>query len=276
MNTLGKALVIAITIACLLLMIVAAAVYSTHTNWKSAYEQKQKTLNDATNAKSELEAKYLAQVSQLEAEREAAQQEVRKLESEKVILAGENVRIQKDVDQLNQDRRSIEQLVKSTEANNSALTAEVVKLRDKYRETQQFRDEAFAKTLEATSALHVTAGNLETAKNRNVQLVSQLAEKTSALRDSGIDPNAKVVPHVRGKISATHLADGGQLIEITIGADDGVVPGQTIEVFRGERYLGRAVILKADPDRAVARVLRKFQQGQIQEDDDVATKLRVG
>jgi hypothetical protein len=34
--------------------------------------------------------------------------------------------------------------------------------------------------------------------------------------------------------------------------------------------------MKADPDRAVGRILREFQQGQIQENDDVATKLRVG
>ncbi|MEM9658885.1 MAG: 50S ribosomal protein L15, partial [Planctomycetota bacterium] len=56
----------------------------------------------------------------------------------------------------------------------------------------------------------------------------------------------------------------------------GVKKGQTVEVFRGTRYLGRAQILRSDPDRAVGRVIREFQQGQIQEGDDVATKLRVG
>ena len=69
---------------------------------------------------------------------------------------------------------------------------------------------------------------------------------------------------------------GTQLIEISVGENDGIKPGHTVEVFRGERYLGRAEILRTEPDRAVGRVLRKFQKGQIQEDDDVATKLRVG
>ena len=111
---------------------------------------------------------------------------------------------------------------------------------------------------------------------RNTQLVEDLATAKSALQEEGIDPNAKVVPRVRGLVSKTRRADGGQLIEITIGADDGVKPGHTGEVFRGERYLGRAEILSADPDRAVGRVIRQFQQGQIQEGDDVATKLRIG
>ena len=52
--------------------------------------------------------------------------------------------------------------------------------------------------------------------------------------------------------------------------------GHTVEVFRGDRYLGRAEILKTEPDRAVGRILRQFQQGQIEEGDDVATRFRIG
>jgi hypothetical protein len=91
-----------------------------------------------------------------------------------------------------------------------------------------------------------------------------------------VNLQGEYIPRVRGKVTRTRRADGNQFIEITIGADDGVRPGQTIEIFRGERYLGRAQIMKADPDRAVGRIIREFQQGQIQENDDVATKLRVG
>ena len=72
------------------------------------------------------------------------------------------------------------------------------------------------------------------------------------------------------------VSAGNQLIEITVGADDGLKPGHTIEVFRGERYLGRAEILRTEPDRAVGRVIRRFQLGPIQEGDDVATRLRIG
>ena len=124
--------------------------------------------------------------------------------------------------------------------------------------------------------MHITAGELATIRERGKQLLQQLAHVTSAAVEGGVDPNADVVVQARGKITATARADGGQLIEITIGYDDGVRPGQTVEIFRGERYLGRAEILKSDPDQAVGRVMREFQQGQIQEGDDVATKLRVG
>ena len=84
------------------------------------------------------------------------------------------------------------------------------------------------------------------------------------------------MPRVRGLVSATLRDSTGLLIEITVGADDGLKAGQTVEVFRGDKYLGRAQVLKTSPDRAVARVLRQFQTGPIEEGDNVATKLRVG
>jgi Skp family chaperone for outer membrane proteins len=276
MNTLGKTLTILIAIACLCLMIGSMFVYATHTNWSAKYTALKQQFDQAKVAASELESKYLGEVSQLKSEQEAAQQEVRKLESERVALVSQNSTIQKEVDQLRTERQAAEAMVAATEENNIRLTEEVVKLRDSLRENQQFRDEAFTATLRASTDLHVASGDLAQAKERNEQLVGQLAEKISALREGGVDPNGKVVPRVRGKVSATRRVDGSQLIEITVGADDGISPGQMVEIFRGDRYLGRAEILKADPDRAVGRIIRQYQQGQIQEDDDVATKLRVG
>ena len=94
------------------------------------------------------------------------------------------------------------------------------------------------------------------------------------------DPDA-TSPHVAEADARVRLAgttgylDGRQLIEISLGYDDGIRPGQSIEIFRGDRYLGRAEILRADPDVSVGSVMREYQVGQIQEQDDVSTKLRV-
>lgn len=276
MNLLGKIFTFAILFASILVLVVAVAVYGTHKNWQTEYNALQTKFNEAQTANQNLEASYLSQISQLKAEQVAAQQDVAKLETERDALLSQNAGIQKEVDQLSQERRANEALVAATEENNNRLTQEVMALRDSIREHQQARDDAFATTLNATTELHVTAGQLQQLQERNSQIMADLANKTAALRENNIDPNAQVVPRVRGVISKTQRADGVQLIEITVGADDGVRPGQTVEVFRGDRFLGRAQILRADPDRAVGRVMREFQQGQIQEGDDVATKLRVG
>jgi phage host-nuclease inhibitor protein Gam len=276
MNLLGKIFTFAILFASILVLVVAVAVYGTHKNWQTEYTNLNAKYTTAQAANADLEAKYLAQISQLKADQEAAQQEVRKLESERVALVNQNAGIQKEVDQLRGERRANEALVAATEENNNRLTEEVTKLRDAIRTHQQARDDAFRQVTKATSDLHLTAGQLQQLQERNAQIVQDLANKTAMLRESGLDLNAAVVPRVRGKVSFTERRNGVQLIEITIGSDDGVRPEMTVDVFRGARYLGRAKILRADPDRAVGQLLREFQQGQIQEGDDVATKFRVG
>ena len=66
------------------------------------------------------------------------------------------------------------------------------------------------------------------------------------------------------------------MIEISIGSDDGLKEGHTVEVYRGQRYLGRAKIVQTAPDKSVGKILPRSQNGPIQVGDRVATKLRVG
>ncbi len=279
MNLLGKILTGLIAIAAIMLLIVSLMVYATHKNWKTEADNLKQQLAEQTNENQRLTSKKDALESQLQAEVEAAQQDVRKLESERVQLIGQNRTIQEQLDTLLQQQRQNVAAVASTQANNEVLTKEVADLRVALSENQQKRDEAFKATVEATDKLHQSEGKLNSLVERNQQLTVELATKTSLLREKGIDPSAtpgEIVPQVRGIVSRSRRNASGQMIEITIGADDGLRKGHTIEIYRGDRYLGRAEVITTEPDRAVARVIRKFQQGPIQERDNVATKLRVG
>jgi hypothetical protein len=276
MNLLGKIFTVLILLTSVVLMVVAMFVYSTHRNWQDAYNQLNAKLQAATIANADAETKYLEQIGQLKSEQTAAVQDVAKLETERNAILTQNQAIQKEVDDLRRDQAQNVAMVKATEENINRLTQEVLGLRDSIRVAMQERDEQFHTTLKATSELHSTAGQLQQLEERSSQIVAQLADVKAKATEGGVDLNGEYIPRVRGKVSRSLRSAGKQLIEITIGADDGVRPGQTVEIFRGERYLGRAEILKADPDRAVGQIIREFQQGQIQENDDVATKLRVG
>jgi len=279
MNLLGKILTGAIVIAAVMLLCVSMMVYATHKNWKTSADDLKRDLAEARNQNQQLQSKYNSLDSQLKAEVEAALQDVRKLESERVQLIAQSSTIQRQLDSLLQKQRQNMAAVASTQANNEELTKEVAGLRVALRENQQKRDEAFATTIKATDKLHQAQGRLSTLRERNGQLTQEVAMKSSLLLENGFDPTATpgaVVPQVRGIVSASRRNASGQMIEVTVGADDGLRKGHTVEIFRGERYLGRAEIIQTEPDRAVGRVIRKFQQGQIQENDHVATKLRVG
>ena len=279
MNLFGKMITVVILIVSIIMMTLSVTVYSTHKNWQSIAKKYQKQLNDERNKNGRLTSLKESLDGQLDAEKTARQQVVAKLESERNELLSQNSIIQQDLDQLRQISRANTAALESTQANNEKLTAEVEAYRADIGENQEARDKAYASLLKATDELHQAKGKVRLLTQQNAQLAQDLGTKVDLLRSKGIDPNTapdEIVPTIRGVVSAMHRTAGTQLIEITIGADDGLKKGHTVEVFRGQRYLGRAEIMRTEPDKAVGRVLRQFQQGQIKEDDNVATRLRIG
>jgi predicted nucleic acid-binding Zn-ribbon protein len=278
MNWLGKIFVVLIFIMSIVFMTLALAVYATHKNWKDEATALNTRL---TNANAEFErqkSEFNERESQLTAAVEASKQEISKLESERVALTERNAGIQSELDQLKAERRDATAAVAATQQNNQRLAQEVTGLRDDIRENQQARDRAFATTLKATEDLHQTKAELDATLERARQLTTQVADYTHIMNSSGVDPNTPpdaVVPTVNGLVSQVRQSAGTQLVELTIGADDGLKQGNTVEVYRGDRYLGRVEILRTSPDRAVGRVDRKFQQGRIVEGDRVATRLQI-
>jgi hypothetical protein len=281
MNWLGKVFVVLILIMSLIFMGLSMAVYATHKNWREVIEGPnglRQQLDEARAANEQLKNEHNRLVETLTREKEAAEQQLAKLETERVALADRNVQIQTELDQLRQQQREHIAAVASTQALNEGLSNEATGLRQQIRNEQQARDAAFAKTLEATEAVHQLTGQYESALERSKQLTRQVSGMTFILREQGIDPATEpgaVVPTVDGVVSQVRRTAGAQLVEVTIGADDGLKAGNTVEVFRGSKYLGRVEILQTSPDKSVGRVDRRFQQGQILEGDRVATRLKL-
>lgn len=279
MNFFGKVLIGLITVASIVMMVISMFVYATHRNWREDYEVLKKRLNDAQVANQQLESQKNSLESQLSAEAEFARQEASKLATEREQLLANNVALQQQLEQLRELERTNTAAVASTQANNEKLAAEVGTLRTEIRTNQNERDQAFTTAVQSTDELHQASNDLTVLRERNTQLAQEIGNKIRIMEDHGIDPSTDpgaVMPRVRGIVSKVQNTAGSQLIEITVGADDGLKPRHTVEVFRGDRYLGRAEILKTEPDRAVGRILRQFQQGQIEEGDDVATRFRIG
>jgi chromosome segregation ATPase len=259
-------------------MALSMAVYATHKNWKAVADGLQTQLQTAEAEKSKLTTAHNRRVEELTTETEAAEQQVRKLETERVSLVDRNVQIQTELDQLKQQQREQIASVSSTQELNKGLVAEVTGLRSQIRTEQQARDAAVAATLTATEDLHQVKGEYETARTRSEQLMKQVSGMRHVMKETGINPDTEpgsVVPTVNGVVSQIRRANGAQLVEVTIGADDGLSAGNTLEVSRGDKYLGRIEILTTSPDKSVGRVDRRFQTGQIQEGDRVATRIKL-
>jgi hypothetical protein len=276
MNILGKVFIVLVFILSIMFMSFAIVVYTTHKNWRTEYDAVSAKL---TAAKAELESRkseYDREVEKLAAEQQAAEQQATKLETERDLLVRNNATIQKDLDDLKQKQRENTAALASTQNNNESLSAQVADLSRQKRDSELARDTQFAQMLYATEQRNQLVGQLEITNQRNMVLTSDVARMKIVLEANGINPNTSadaVTPTVDGVVSKIQRSGGVQLVEVTLGADDGLKAGDTLEVFRGSKYLGRLNIMQTSPDKSVGRVNRNFQQGQIMEGDRVATRL---
>lgn len=278
MNWLGKVFIVVILIMSLVFMGLSMAVYATHKNWKVASEKLSKDLAALKTEKEQLISAHNQRVEALDREKATLEQQAKKAESERVLQTERLAQAQAELDSLRQEQSKGIAAVASTQAINQTLAGEVGDLRQRIRNEQKTRDSVFKQALDATEQLHQAAGEYETTRERNSQLTKQVAGMTAVMQGKGIDPNtdpAGVVPTVEGAVTQVRRTPGAQLVEISIGADDGLKTGNTLEVSRGDKYLGRLEVIETSPDKAVARVDRRFQQGSIQEGDRVATRIKL-
>jgi len=287
MTLVGKIFVVAILIMSVAYMGLAMAVYSAHRNWKEVVDLPRDQavggkalglkfqLDDEKAKNDELRLQLEKLDAQLAAEEAAYRQNLAKLETERTELLKESQRMQAELAELVQQNRTLTGTVDSTQQNLSRLVAEVEQLRNDIRTTQARRDEMFANVVDKTDTLHDAHGELQRQQERLNQLTSTLGIYKQKLTSAGISPEGPVdnaPPAARGLVTAVRQ---DSLVEISLGSDDGLRVGHTVDVYRNQTYLGRVEIVQTAPDRAVGKILKDFRKGVVQAGDQVATKLKV-
>lgn len=285
MNLLGKILTVLIFVMALVCMGFIVAVYSTHVNWRErvlvdqpgklslkSELQNQKTRNEElSDQKDKIEA-------QLQAEKNAARQALAKLQTEndeqKQQLAG----AEEELKQLRESQRQAVAAMEATQATLASLRKEVDTLRTEIRDVQTDRDGRFGEVVALTDDLHQSVNELKRLKSRQVTLAMDLAKAKEVLDKHGLVPEpsryADIAPRVDGIVLA---GTDGDVIEVSLGSDDGLRKGHQLEVFRIQdgtsKYLGRVEVLKTAVDKSACKIIPAFRKGVIQRGDRVASQL---
>ena len=172
------------------------------------------------------------------------------------------------------DKKAVAALA-AAQQNLDKLTKEVEGLRTEIRTVQTDRDKQFEQVVKTTDQVHQIKGELTRVKEREQQLAAQVAQakKVLAANNLKLDSDTdKIAPVVQGKVLAVNKND---LVEVSIGSDDGLKAGHKLEVFRGSSYLGRLEVLSTSEDKAVGKIMSDYKKGQIQRGDNVATRFKL-
>ena len=273
MTLVGKIFTVLIFVMSILFMAFSMMVFATHTNWKETAEKlklkstQQQQLID--QAKLDLESVKRALALEQASRRHALAVAQTRLNQAQQQLEQQAALLNQKESQLNDANVA----VKSAEERLTALAAEILDARQKLKLAQQERDDVFLKVVELTDKLNQSETTRQQLGDRNNQLVAQIADMDRVMQKHGLTVNslvAHIPPKVEGIVMDVSPSD---LVEISIGHDDGLKIGHSLDVFRGNTYLGRIVIRKTAPDRAVGEIVKELKRGQIKKGDHVTTKL---
>ena len=276
MTLVGKIFTVLVFIMSVSFMMLAVTVFATHRNWRDmvitggGLKEQLETLSK-TNAQLRLEIVRGQDSLALEqAARRfalaAGQARLETLDSalDARVKAHTDLQAAHDVavNSLDRNLNFLESLTKENEG-----------LRLEIRAAQETRDDFFNQVVTLTDDVNRLEGTSQTLQETNSMLLVENGKMAKVMRLHEIDIHTDVVgiaPRVDGIVTAV---SDKNLIEISIGSDDGLRKHHLMEVYRKNSYVGRVEIVKVEPDRAVAKIIPEFRRGIIKKGDRVATKL---
>jgi hypothetical protein len=292
MNLVGKIFVFLVFAMSVVFVTMSMAVFVTHRNWKDIVlntdTSSGKTLG-LTKQLTNLEDKNKALVDEkdalqrtLDIELARKRQALAALETELHERLKEVTGLQSQSAAIDKERRAALAGVETLTIRMAAMQKEIdgggqaPGLRVMIAKLRTDRDQLYDKALRLTDEVNRAQGDVWRLGELKKTLEQQLAQSIGVLRAHSLNidspaPN-EPPPPLNGLVKK--VSKSGELIEVTIGHDDGLRKDHTMEVFNNQRYLGRMQVIETNPDSAVGRML--ILRGRIQRGDRVATKIKVG
>jgi hypothetical protein len=283
MTLVGKIFTVLIFVMSIIFMTASVMVFATHKNWKDYA----KNPTAAPGKPLGLE-QQLAGLQQLkkQAEDEIARLRVELAEEQaarKSVLAALQARLTRaetelaaktaELDRVAADNTMLAATAKTAQDRLKELEDENKKIREDLRVVQRDLDQKFLSVVDLTDKLNQAESLRQLLDERNREAAFQMAQMKMVMDAHGLKPDT-LVSHIPPKVEGVVLAVSDKdLVEISIGADDGLKVGHSLDVYRGNTFLGRVVIRRTAPDRSVGQLIKELQRGQIKGGDRVTTKF---
>jgi len=289
MNTAGKVLIILNLLFALATGGFLAVDFVVRNNWKTYAEQYQRELEVAHANAAAMKKTFQELDRQTKSARRDLEAEKQNRKNDEIVRKIEMDDARRDGGEAATKFKEAELIARKSQADLKHLKEEVAGLvkvieertkllLSKERENRELRLETVAdlEKIEATIARNESLlEQLADARRKLQEMESSSASFTSA---NSSDPNRPNPPpgSVKGTVEKIDQKDG--LVEVSIGADEGLKKFHTLEVYRLQpqpQYLGRIRIVEVFPHKAIGRLVRApMTAGRpLQQGDQVASAL---
>ena len=282
MTTMGKILVFVNLLFSLLTGALIIMVFLTRTNWAKGFDEANRDLermraNYANLAvvKAEGEAEKTKQIDDYKQKYEEANND-RKLKVEERDDAKN--KMQEAMGRLNVEQLAAQKATSVVEA----MKVEIKSLDERLAESQKLIRELGLQNKDYKAETIKSRTELQSALDRNKQLLEQLVERDRKLAavtgeqaaKAGRDAPNPPPDDVHGRVVSTDDAAGW--ITINLGSDSGLSKGNTLEIYRLKprpTYIGTLRVFDVRPNEAIGKLTGTGARGKVQKDDEVASRI---
>lgn len=287
MSTLAKFLIVVQALLVMGYLGVASTLFQHRRDWRDSYGKLRKRYNKMAKRSSKevaairenLKAKksYLDlknnEINNLQDERDKAQKEY---EGKSQDLASAT----KNFDSEEASKRSLETTYDTRNNEVNSLRSRINELKDSLDENRNRRKRAEVQIARLSSYkvnleedLKVLSDDFSKVQGnlrKKELLIAMATERGVDFRDILGGPPMKPI---KGLIQAVKNDTGKAFIIASIGSSEGVKIGYHLSVYRGQQFVGKIIVERAEPTVSSCRVLFVVDGQQIQVGDNITTRL---
>lgn len=274
MNTLGRALVIFNLVLSIAFFTVALMLGASHVNWKAKALELKEQAEIQARLRVEAIKDQSATAQRIRAEQFMRSQQIAASNTQVETLVTRLNKMTEDLQTATQDKENYQNRLKEAEGRIAKQDTEMERIT---KENSDLLDRVVAaknEVVSLTNQKYNLQNQLTLLQDREAQLADQNAKLTKVTKAHNIDENAPIAniqPRLEGEVASVDR--DLNLVVVTLGLDDGLREGHRIEIYRGANYVGSALVLKSDPNRASARLIPESMQKLVQQGDNVTTKF---
>ncbi len=271
MTLLGKVFTGLIFLLSVIFFSLAVAVNASHINQKALATKFQAAAQTAQQKNTQLTALLEDAKDSLSIEQAARRSALGTLQTQ---LDQKRDELQKKEVELENAQSALTQFVSTEKVTQQELkdrTDDNEALRKQMVDAREDRNQLFQRLVGAKDQLNRLQGIYQSERDRERAMARDLSMATEKLEKLDLRPETMLTaPAVNGQV--TEVSPSG-LVEVSLGRDDGLREGFTLEVHRDGQYLGRLKVKTVADDKSVAEVMTGYQKGYMRAGDRVDSKL---
>jgi len=282
MTQLGKLLVVAITMLAMVFLGLTTVVMMTAENWKDKALAETKKLGDARSELTKAENAAAELSKELTLLKQGHTGEIAQKDQTIADLEARIKDKEAEYQRVNTALSVAQENATLSSTESTSRVDETDSLRVSLKSAQDQANSLKLQEKDLNQQIVSLTKQLEAARNTNERLRDEVATLSSTLSTAGLSTDVRNVkalanpPAVEGLVSRVDATSNH--VELSIGSDDGLVPGHELFVFRrspNAQFVGKIRIIAADPERAVATVVGKTYLGtKVTEGDVVSTSIK--